>query len=392
MRPLLASLFALPLLATGSRAQLPLSLAFSFPDAQAGGNGNIGVTQDEVGGNFYVLDFSNTQTVHEFDPSGSFLGTFTTTACTPANPSPNDVTYDPGTDTLWFVDNDNNAVLNMTRAGACIGGWTFIPPSSNPVGIVYRRTTGTLFISSTGQVTEWSLAGAPLPGGFPFVPPSGSTFLSGITHVPATGNFLITQSGGTTLYEVDPGGALLSTTPLAPFGIVNTQGVHYNPEQERLLVVDNSLSTTFVFDLPFCSGSVASAGTGCPDAQGTPLALGASGCPDLGAAFTLVVTGSPANLVPAILSIGVSDASWLGLPLPLDLALFGAPGCFVYTSNEVLIPGIPNAGGAASLPVVIPNDPTLSGGVAHVQGFQIDLALPTPLPLASSNYLTVTIG
>ncbi|MCI0589529.1 MAG: hypothetical protein L0323_22165 [Planctomycetes bacterium] len=33
-----------------------------------------------------------------------------------------------------------------------------------------------------------------------------------------------------------------------------------------------------------------------------------------------------------------------------------------------------------------------AGGVAHVQGFQIDLALPTPFPLASSNYLTVTIG
>ncbi|HET6201931.1 MAG TPA: hypothetical protein VFI25_03915 [Planctomycetota bacterium] len=392
MRIALAPALAVALLSPPSRAQLPLSFAFSFLDAQAGGNGNIGVTEDEVAGNFYVLDFSNTQTVHEFDPTGSFLGTFTTTGCAPPNPTPNDVTYDPASDTLWFVDNDNSAVLNMTRAGTCLGGWLFTPPLSNPVGITYRRTTGTLFISYTGQVTERSLAGVLLSGGFPFTPPSGSAILSGITHVPQTGNFLITQSGGTAIYEVGPAGGLVSTTPLSPFGIVNTQGLHYNVQQQRLLVVDNSLSTTFVFDLPFCSGSVVSGGAGCPDAQGTPLYLAASGCPDLGATLTLVLTGSPANTVPAILALGVSNATWSGLPLPLDLAFLGAPGCFVYTSNEVLLPGIPNAGGAASLALGIPNDPSLVGGVAYAQGFQVDLALPTPLPLASSNNLAVTIG
>ena len=77
-------------------AQLNLQLAFKFVDTQAGGNGNIGVTQDERVLRYYVIDFSNTNTIHEFDLVGTFLNQWAPT-CATVVPSPNDVTYDPST-------------------------------------------------------------------------------------------------------------------------------------------------------------------------------------------------------------------------------------------------------------------------------------------------------
>ena len=69
---LCAALFAMGLSGFAS-AQLPLFLAHKFVDSRANGNGNIGVTQDEKSLNYYVLDFSNTNTVHEFDRTGKAL-------------------------------------------------------------------------------------------------------------------------------------------------------------------------------------------------------------------------------------------------------------------------------------------------------------------------------
>lgn len=95
-------------------AQLSLHLAYKFTDERAGGNGNIGVTQDELTGNSYVLDFSNSMTVHEFDATGKSLGQFATSVCTPPIATPNGVTYDSGTDTLWLVDNSSGgSVLHV---------------------------------------------------------------------------------------------------------------------------------------------------------------------------------------------------------------------------------------------------------------------------------------
>ncbi|MHC4920111.1 MAG: hypothetical protein ACYTKC_10980, partial [Planctomycetota bacterium] len=236
-------------LGTFASAQLPLSLRLKFVDVRAGGNGNIGVTQDERSYNFYVLDFSNTNTAHEFDKTGKALGQFPTAGCNPSLTSPNGVTYDPTTDTLWFVDNNSGGmVLQTDRTGKCLGGFK-LPPTTNAVGITYHRLTKTLFVSRNNGVDEYDLTGKKLTGGFSFTPSSGSAILSGITWVLPTQRFLITQSSGSRIFEVDKTGKLISTTSLTAFGIRNTQGLHYHLLTNRLAVVDNSLSTTFLFDM-----------------------------------------------------------------------------------------------------------------------------------------------
>ena len=149
MRPRTARLVAAVSLAAlvGSAdadAQLNLTFLSSFVDTQAGGNGNIGVTQDEIVGDFHVIDFSNALTVHQYDANAQFKSQFGTTSCSPSAASPNDIVWDSHTDTLWLVDNTGDIVLNVDRAGTCLGGFALGSAISNPTGIGYDRQSQTL--------------------------------------------------------------------------------------------------------------------------------------------------------------------------------------------------------------------------------------------------------
>jgi hypothetical protein len=385
--PLLAT--ALTLAAPAS-AQLNLRLNFKFVDQQAGGNGNIGVTQDERSFHYYVIDFSNTNTVHEFDRSGSFVTQWPTSNCTPSAVSPNDIAYDSLTDHLWMVDNNGPVVIETDRAGMCISGWQFTAPSTNPVGLTYERSSDTLWMSSNGQVTQWSKQGTRLAGGFMFTPPAGGNILSGVTHDLRSDRFYIVN-GGSNVFEVDKTGTLMSTTSLSADGVVNAQGIHFSVLLSQLVVVDNTLSTTFVYDLGACAGAIRARGQGCRDPQGSPLTMTWGGCPDLGKTLTLRMNASAANAMPVLFLVGTSDTMGFGGPLPLDLSPFGAPGCSIYTSSFLILP-VPNPGGGAALPLAVPNDVTLRGNALHWQGLQASPLIPTPLPVITSDYLTTTFG
>ena len=373
-------------------AQLPLNFNRSFADTFAGGTGNIGVTQDEVTFDFYVCAFQNAQTVHRFDLLGTPLTAFTSVVCSPPATTPNDITYDPVSGDLFLVDNDQGGlVVRMNRLGTCLGGWHLPLVLTNPIGICVDRSAGTLFIAHAGAVIECDFAGNLLGGGFTFVPPSGASLLSGITYIPAVDHFLLTRAGGNDVYEVDRSGALLSTTSLSSFGIANTQGLHYNPVLQQLAVVDNSLSTVFVFDLPSCSGSIVSHGVACTDGGGQTVLLGANGCPDVGTTPTLRAMASP-NPVPMLFVGGASATLIGGLPLPLALAQIGGPsGCWLYTSSEA-ITAVPSIGGIATMPFAIPNNGSLVGAMVFLQAIEFDLLLTVPLPFSTSNYLAITVG
>ena len=273
----------------------------------------------------------------------------------------------------------------MDLQGNCLGGWSLSQSLVNAVGICVDRQTGTLFISHTGGVVQYDMAGNQLSGGFSFMPASGSAILSGITHVPATDHFLITQSGGSSIYEVDRGGSLISTTQLS--GIGNTQGLHYNPLAQELTIIDNSLSTAFVFSLPFCSGSLTQQGVGCADGSGLTVWLGASGCADIGNTVLLESFSGP-NALPMLFAGGVSNSVASGVALPLDLGPLGAPSCWLYTSWEAVIAS-PQVGNKATLPFPIPNNQALAGATVFLQAVTFDITLASPLQIATSNSLTL---
>ncbi|MCI0589404.1 MAG: hypothetical protein L0323_21515 [Planctomycetes bacterium] len=136
---------------------------------------------------------------------------------------------------------------------------------------------------------------------------------------------------------------------------------------------------------PCPSGSISTFGTGCNSGIVcfSPPSLTADDCPQIGATITLRVANGFVTS-PALLALGVSNTSWLGIPLPFDLG----SGCFLRVSLDVLLPTTAtNETGRALFPVQIPADPLLVGQTVYAQG-----ATGTASNLAVTNGLALTIG
>jgi hypothetical protein len=91
---------------------------------------------------------------------------------------------------------------------------------------------------------------------------------------------------------------------------------------------------------------------------------------------------SYSNVLPnaagfAALGLQGAGGSWQGIPLPIDLALFGAPGCSWNVSMDITVPIQANASGTASWPtnfVTIPNRPWFIGRTFYDHAALIDPA------------------
>jgi hypothetical protein len=143
------------------------------------------------------------------------------------------------------------------------------------------------------------------------------------------------------------------------------------------------IGSPFVWDiavapLGWFQNSFLDSGTPCAPGANKPK-LGFSGDAHVGApaGFELRVENVAPGL-PAVLLVGTDTTSWLGLPLPLDLALFGLPGCTLYQNAQVqftfLTTGSGPSGGVAKVPVVLPNDPQLYDAEIPLQWVIVDSA------------------
>jgi len=126
-------------------------------------------------------------------------------------------------------------------------------------------------------------------------------------------------------------------------------------------------------------------GQGCAGLSAT-----SSGTPSLGDTLVLKLAGALPG-APAWPFLGVSESAWQGLPLPLDLGLFGAPGCLLLASPDIVLPSqIAGATGQASFSLGLPLTSTLVGKRVFAQWLALDLAA-VPIAIASTNGLGVTV-
>lgn len=121
-------------------------------------------------------------------------------------------------------------------------------------------------------------------------------------------------------------------------------------------------------------------GGGVPGAVPT---LAAIGVPSIGTTFHVQLGDAVAN-APAVFVFGDSDQAWQGASLPLSLTALGAPGCSLRVSADITQLVATDAGGAASVPVVVPNAPALLDAVFFEQFAVLDPA-SNALGLAFSN-------
>lgn len=99
---------------------------------------------------------------------------------------------------------------------------------------------------------------------------------------------------------------------------------------------------------------------GCQGSAGQPQ-ISAVGTPSLGQSFSIQLSSAAAGR-PAALVTGVSDATWAGATLPLDLGILGAgPQCRLDCSLDVLLFVATDNQGQAAIPLTVPQLNSLVG-------------------------------
>ena len=148
-------------------------------------------------------------------------------------------------------------------------------------------------------------------------------------------------------------------------------------------VRDRAANITRVSDKIYLYKKVAYFGSACSGAKGTPsFAIG--GVPGLGwnLGFSVGNTSAPVGA----LFFGISKTSWLGLPLPLDLKIIGAPSCFLNISLDApLYTGTPGA-----LRVPVPRDQALVGIPMNFQWLL--LGDPSRKPVVTTRGAALVLG
>jgi glucose/arabinose dehydrogenase len=133
----------------------------------------------------------------------------------------------------------------------------------------------------------------------------------------------------------------------------------------------NNIFTGVLTKVTYGSATFTSYGTGCGGRQGVPT-LGTNGPPRLNSPALRVTVG---NLFPntlAILALGFSNTNYAAGTLPLNLGLFGMPGCSLLTSAEVSVLQANGPAASVGFGLPIPGDPTLLGVHLYAQGFVFD--------------------
>ncbi len=134
-----------------------------------------------------------------------------------------------------------------------------------------------------------------------------------------------------------------------------------------------------------------SAGTGCaPSFLSAPTVTGV-GLPYVGDDVVVDVSSPATPNAPGLLIHGFSNTfdPFFGVQLPLDLSIYGFPGCSLYPSNEFVLPILTDATGSAGYSVSIPGFGKWCGRTITYQAFFV---APNGGAILSSDGLTATLG
>ena len=146
---------------------------------------------------------------------------------------------------------------------------------------------------------------------------------------------------------------------------------------------------THVFDpKTFSPGRYEPYGAGCGSSNGTP-AIGALNCvpPYINETFKAELTGIPSGAVAQMI-FGLSNTSWKGANLPLDIGFMGFTSCSLLASFDLFFPMATN-GTTATIGGKLPNDTSTVGSVFYNQAFVADSGANGGLTFSNGAMLVV---
>ncbi|MEZ5965366.1 MAG: hypothetical protein R3F56_16150 [Planctomycetota bacterium] len=205
------------------------------------------------------------------------------------------------------------------------------------------------------------------------------------------------QNGTTPFDRQYADGSTVSLTAPAlngsnPFKQWILNGLNQPLGQRTISVLVNGTETaTAVFYTHF-AGSFTRFCSGCPGSGGQTPAHSGSGTPEIGNSISWNITNAR-GLTSGALYLGVSNTTYNGLRLPLNLAFIGMGAtCLLCVSVDVSLPFATNAAGAGSVGFAIPNDVVLLQGHLYTQPAVLDLGAGTRVPVVHGNALDTLIG
>lgn len=290
-------------------------------------------------------------------------------------------------DRIWFVTDAGNVgwipktggqatiVLNL-QANGVLGLGQSITSNGREIFV------GTSHTASTPDIANvWELDGlSASPTLRPLVFLNGSAFALSMAR---DGQVLAGRISGQ-MWLIDPvsaTGALLNTGQIAPQS--NCNGTMINPWLDivgnvpgfgttaRVIgfydVATNSWPTQLTMNTAIPSGVGSSHeepfqafGQGCPGSGGLEPRMSWTGMPMQGQSFTLSLRNGEANMV-GFSFLGFSNTNANLGPLPADLGIFGAPGCFQWISDDAFSVVVLDASGAGAQTLTVPVNPALTG-------------------------------
>jgi hypothetical protein len=162
------------------------------------------------------------------------------------------------------------------------------------------------------------------------------------------------------------------------------------PQAAGVISINVTMSAGNTIDAYYgLAGTFATFGTGCLGSNALRPAVGATGSPVIGQTVTYRVSNALAT-TPAFMHFGLSNSNWLGIPLPFNLSLIGAPNCFAYV-DQVVTMGTATSGGVATRNFTIPFNLAFVGIPHYVQWTLLDRSA-NQLGLTTSNYIRTTPG
>ncbi len=165
----------------------------------------------------------------------------------------------------------------------------------------------------------------------------------------------------------------------------------YDPDRRELVVFGGATARGEVWRLRDVGlGRWTELGHGCDAGGAGVLSLAAEAPLAIGASTTLRLANAPASFVALPLAwVGFQDETWFGVPLPLSLAVLGAPGCFVWSDALVQLPMLALGNGEATATLAIASQPAAVGLELFVQAGVWDFATAR---VGTANALAARIG
>ena len=134
-------------------------------------------------------------------------------------------------------------------------------------------------------------------------------------------------------------------------------------------------------------------GAVCPGSGGVvPRISTAGGVPSAAAgnpSFSIVLSRARPSAI-AVLILGDSNTSWLGLPLPINLGFLGMPACSLSVAHGAAVVTATTAGGIEFIPAPVPQSAGLIGLTLYFQWYVVDPG-PAAFPGAMTQGLAVTL-